>query len=235
MNRRALAITIIAALVGLGSWSGGASCAAADQAQANDRYSAAALYNLGNAYARSNNAALAVLSYERARVLAPTDPDIRANLRHVRETAGLPVQSENWMNQWGRFANPDTMYWLGLFGIGLAGTSFLRRRPDSQHRTALAATGILGLLLTTLSLWDCAATAPTLSESVVMQTAAATASPVSGTDPLFTLPAAAVVHVHDEHQGFVLIRDSQGREGWVARSKLTAVIPGRETSVGTTT
>ena len=34
-------------------------------------YDAAQLYNLGNAYARAGQSGLAVLSYERARLLAP--------------------------------------------------------------------------------------------------------------------------------------------------------------------
>src|SRR5271154_2724545 len=58
-------------------------------------YSAAALYNLGNAYARTGKPGLAVLNYERARLLEPNDPDINANLRHVREAAGLPAESRN--------------------------------------------------------------------------------------------------------------------------------------------
>ena len=42
-------------------------------------YSATELYNSANAYARSGKTALAVLAYERARLLAPTDPDLRWN------------------------------------------------------------------------------------------------------------------------------------------------------------
>ena len=41
-------------------------------------------YNLGNAEFRRGNIGAAILHYERARRLDPTDPDVLANLRHAR-------------------------------------------------------------------------------------------------------------------------------------------------------
>jgi hypothetical protein len=76
-----------------------------------------------------------------------------------------------------------------------------------------------------VAVWDAAATASLLTQSVVMQPSPASASPIQGAEPLFTVPPAEVVSVRDEHSGFALIRDSQDREGWVARSNLTAIIP----------
>jgi hypothetical protein len=230
MNARARLIAAALAVLGLGSWTGAACAAAADQSRAPTGYSAPALYNLGNSYARGGRPALAVLNYERARLLAPLDPDIRANLRHVRDAAGLPAQTGGWLSRHGRFANPDTMYWLGVLGLSLGGTSLLLRRlakdrPRSRHRGVLTAGAALGLLLTVLALWDSLATASILAQSVVMQPSPASASPIQGADPLFTVPQADVVGVRDEHAGFALIRDSQGREGWVASSNLTAIIP----------
>ena len=43
-------------------------------------YSAATLYNYANAFARAGKPGFAVLNYERARLLDPSDPDIDANL-----------------------------------------------------------------------------------------------------------------------------------------------------------
>ncbi len=76
-----------------------------------------------------------------------------------------------------------------------------------------------------LSLGDAIATAPTLHDYVVMAATPARTSPTSAVEPLFTAPLADVVNVRDEHQGFALIRDTQGREGWVARRDLAPVIP----------
>jgi len=224
INNRAWLIAMGFAVVGLGLGTGHAR-AAADQPQSPPVYSAPALYNLGNSYARAGKPAMAVLNYERARVLAPTDPDIQANLRHVRETAGLPAQSGHWLQQHSRLANPDTMYWLGVIGLALAGVSLLLRRLKFKYRGALAAAASLGLLLTALGVWDSAATAAILDESVVMQSSPASASPIAGAEPLFTVPQAEVVSVRDQHGEFALIRDPSGREGWVARANLTPIIP----------
>jgi len=224
INKRAGIIAMAFAVLGCALGIGRAR-AAADQPQTPPVYSAPALYNLGNSYARAGKPALAVLNYERARVLAPMDPDIQANLRHVRETAGLPAESGHWLKQHSRLANPDTMYWLGVIGLALAGVSLLLRRLKVGHRSALAATASVGLLLTALGLWDSVATAAILDESVVMQPSPASASPIAGAEPLFTVPQAEVVSVRDEHGEFSLIRDSSGREGWVARGNLTPIMP----------
>jgi tetratricopeptide (TPR) repeat protein len=48
-------------------------------------YSAAVLYNLASSYAQSGNNGLAILNYERALRLAPSDPDILGNLEAVRK------------------------------------------------------------------------------------------------------------------------------------------------------
>jgi hypothetical protein len=224
MNKPTLVITLSAALLGLGSWMVGSSRAAALDQPAGS-YSAAALYNAGNAYARTGKPALAVLDYERARLLAPMDPDLRENLHHVRESAGLPARGGSWLSEHDRLTDPNTMYWLGLFGLTLAGAGFLARRVSSKHRVALAGAAIAGLVLSAVSVCDALATASILNEAVVMQTSPADAAPISCGEPLFAVPQADIVHVRDEHQGFVLIRDSEGREGWVARTDLTSIIP----------
>ena len=48
-------------------------------------------YNLGNAAYKKGDLALAIKSYRRAQYLAPTDPDIRANLRYALEAVGAPI------------------------------------------------------------------------------------------------------------------------------------------------
>jgi hypothetical protein len=223
MKNRAVPLSLCGVLLGLAALSGVSQAAAEPSPQS--AYSAPALYNLGNFYARMGRPAMAVLNYERALVLAPRDPDIRANLRHVRESVGLPPQAGSWLSQHDRWADPNTLYWIGLLGLILAGASLLLRRPGSRHRTAFGAGAAVGVALMALALGDAMATASTLHESVAMFATPASASPISGTTPLFTVPPADVVSVRDEHGGFDLISDSQGREGWVASRDLQPVIP----------
>src|ERR1051326_2790731 len=46
-------------------------------------------YNLGNAWFRQGKMGLAVLNYERARRLAPRDPDLLANLKCAEQRRGV--------------------------------------------------------------------------------------------------------------------------------------------------
>jgi hypothetical protein len=232
MKQRAATLSFCVALLGLAAWSGTSQAAEAQEPPLPSAYSGSALYNLGNFYARLGRPAMAVLNYERALILAPRDPDIQANLRHVRESVGLPPQAGGWLHQHDRWANPNTLYWLGLFGMILAGVSLALRRPGSAHRTAFGAGVAVGVAFMAIAVGDAVATASTLHESVVMFATPASASPISGAEPLFTVPLADVVRVREEHGGFDLISDSQGREGWVADGDLQPVIPPREPARG---
>jgi hypothetical protein len=187
-------------------------------------YSAAQLYNSANAYARAGNTPLAVLEYERARVLAPTDADARSNLHRVRESAGLP-ENTGWLQEYGRFANPNTLYWIGLAGLAFGGGCVLALRFSGMRRGVLFAGALLGLAAVGASGFNAAANFMVLSESIALRPAPAGVSPIAGADAIFQVPAAAAVRVIDRHGGFELIRDSQGREGWVAATDLAAVIP----------
>jgi hypothetical protein len=204
-------------------------------------YNAAALYNLGNAYARAGKPGPAVLNYERARLLAPNDPDIQANLRFVRSSNKLPVDTPSWFERVFQFAGPTTLYWTGIIGILLAGGCLLAGRrpvPDADaieqlagqraaRLRALRRVGIaLGLALTGVTVCNAMVFWPVLHEAVILTAATPVrVSPVPMGDPLFTLPEAETVQMTDEHEGFVLIQTRTGKTGWVAASNLAPVVP----------
>ena len=235
MNSRKLVLSLGAAILGLAAISAASQAGTVDGPVIRSDYSAPALYDLGNFYARAGRPAMAVLNYERARILAPTDPDIQKNLSQVRESVGLPALHAGWLSQHDRLANLNTLYWLGVLGLAIIGAALLLRRARSRHRALLAGGAVVGGLLMALSLGDAIATASTLHECVVMAATPARTSPTSAVEPLFTVSLADVVNVRDEHQGFALIRDTQGREGWVARRDLAPVIPSAGTATDAST
>ena len=238
MNRRKLVLSLGAAILGLAALGGAGWAGTADSPVIRSAYSAPALYDLGNFYTRIGRPAMAVLNYERARIFAPTDPDIQKNLSYVRESVGLPAPHSGWLSQHDRLANPNTLYWIGVLGLAISGVTLLLRRArllrraSSKHRALLAGGAVVGGLLMALSLGDAIATASTLHEYVVMAATPARTSPTSAVEPLFTVPLADVVKVRDQHQGFALIRDTRGREGWVASRDLAPVIPSPDTLTG---
>lgn len=106
-----------------------------------DGYASAALhYNLGNAYFRSDQLGKAILQYEKARQLAPSDADIRhnlavANARQADEMDPLPAF---FLSQWwrGLRAQLSTNGWtaFGLLLLWTAAAGFLLWMFGSERR-----------------------------------------------------------------------------------------------------
>jgi hypothetical protein len=189
-------------------------------------YSAAGLYNLANSFARSGKPGMAVLNYERARLLAANDPDIEANLRFVRESAHLPAKSRNRLERMATMISPRAMAWLGALGILIAGVSLLAGEFVSRFRWLRRMAMAAGLGLAGLTFCNAAVLWPRLHAGVIISaTAPVRVSPVPMGDSLFVLPEAETVMIKAEHEGFVLIETGTGRTGWVSSANLAAVVP----------
>jgi hypothetical protein len=189
-------------------------------------YSAPALYNLANAYARTGKPGLAVLNYERARLLDPSDPDIDANLRHVREAAGLPPASRHLLDRVAGIASPQLLSWLGLTGLLMVGASALARLRYPDHRRKLLVAMLAGLSLLGVSVASAVAVWPIVHEAVVVaRTAPVRVSPVTNEEPIFTLPEASIVRISAKHDDFLLVKTQEGRTGWVPSANLARIVP----------
>ncbi len=189
-------------------------------------YSAAALYNLANADARAGKPGFAVLNYERAKLLDPNDPDIEANLNHVREAAGLPPEFRTQFERMSGIVGPPMLAWLGVAGLLIAGIGLLRLRFYPRPRRKFAVAAFLGLSLLGVSIGYGVTLWPIVHEAVVVtHTAPVRVSPTIIEETLFALPEASIVSTGAEHDGFVLIRTAAGRAGWVPSSNLAPILP----------
>ena len=110
-------------------------------------YSAAALYNSANAYARAGKPGLAVLNYERAHLLAPDDPDVDANLRFVRESAHVTPEPRRWIDRVVTLARPAVVAWLGVAGVIMLGAGLLAGHLTPRRRRTRGAALIVGAAL----------------------------------------------------------------------------------------
>lgn len=197
-------------------------------APAHTGYSAPALYNMANAYARAGKPGLVVLNYQRAKLLDPNDPDIDANLRHVREAAGLPPESRSRFDRLVGFSSPPIVAWVGVLGLLMAGVSALLRVHAKTHRRKLLAAMLAGFCLLGLSVRNAVALWPILHEAVVTaHSAQVRVSPVTTEAPLFELPEATLVTLRAERDDFVLIQTAAGRTGWTQRVNLVPIVPKR--------
>jgi hypothetical protein len=191
-------------------------------------YSAAGLYNLGNSYARAGKPGLAILNYERAGLLTPGDADIEANLRFVRTSARLPIESRNTIDRLGRIGSPFALAWIGVFGVALIGAGAVAAQMSSLHRRLRIAALLAGLMMIGLTICSGVALWPKLHSGVVIAASTpARVSPVPMGDSLFVLKEGETVRIGAEHEGFTLIRTAAGRSGWVANSHLAPIVPRR--------
>jgi hypothetical protein len=203
------------------------------QPSAQPSYSADELYNLGNSYARADKPGLAVLSYERAALLAPGDADINANLAYVRATAHVLIEPRS------RFASivqaiasivqaipPGPAAWLGVLGMAVAGIGLMAIRRKRLHPGMTVAAVLLGLALMALTAANAMLLWPRMHEAVVLiDQTPVRVSPVPMGDTAFVLREAESVTIIAEHDEYLLIRTAGGLSGWVARAAMGAVVP----------
>jgi hypothetical protein len=216
MQRAASALIFFACLAGL----------PADAQAARPGYSSTALYNLANAYAREGKPGMAVVNYERARLLAPDDPDIEANLLFVRRSVGLPPEPRSRLGRIAGAMRPTVAAWSGVLGLMLIAVALLAGRLQASHRWASRFALFVGIALIGVTAANGMMLWPRLHEAIVIAAAAPVrVSPAPMGDALFALKEAEAVSVVGEHEGFVLVRTSAGRTGWIWHADLASVVP----------
>ena len=190
------------------------------------RYSADGLYNLANSYAQAGKPGLAVLSYERAALLAPDDPDINANLAYVRTAAHVFMKPRNRLARLALAASPTSAAWLGVLGIALVGMGLVVRKVVRRFLWIPGGAILLGVALIALTVSNATLLWPRMHEAIVLvDQTPARVSPVPMADTAFVLREADSVTMTAVHEDFIFIRTDGGRSGWVARANLGAVIP----------
>ena len=193
---------------------------------ASQGFSVPVLFNLANAQFRDGQIGPAILNYERARWLAPNDPDIAANLDFARRKAGLPAEARSRMQPVFGMFSLNTWSVLGSIAIMMMAVVPLLKRVLPAQRFAFnaAATACVALLI---ALAGVASHWAQLDRVVITaRETAARVSPVTVVPPLFTLHAGETVMLKKLHGAFALIETGEGHEGWISRDAMTSVVPG---------
>jgi hypothetical protein len=189
-------------------------------------YSAAVLFNQANAYAHDGKTGLAVATYERARLLAPGDPNIVANLQTVREQAGLPDEHLGWLDRAVSWASPNLLAELGCLGLIFVGTGLLAVRSHGRMRTLFYLEVAAGIVLLALAGLGAVSTWQKANEAVVVaREASARISPAANGEVASKFREGETLAVHGRYQDFLLVEDASGNSGWVAQAEVMPVIP----------
>jgi len=196
-------------------------------------YSAPLCFNLGNAEAKAGHPGLAILNYERARYLAPGDPDIDHNLQLARKQAGLDPNSYRWWQILLRTASPIAGYLivagLALLILALAGNATVDKTKKPLLRRIFRAIFFVGipvcLLLGFVEL--CAIGLTNRIEGVIVtKDANLRLSPFESAESVGTIPEGELVTVEGRHNDYLWIEARNHHFGWIQEKDLEPVIAG---------
>ena len=192
-----------------------------------DGYSPAVLFNLGNAELRLGQTGDAILDYERARWLAPRDPDIAANLRFARQRAGLAAADESWTTQAADLLSANAWAWLGSAALvalcaGIVAAQFRGGRRAgwwwlANTASALVLLAAVGAVLVRAGQLDRAILPAKNTPALI--------SPFGSAKTAFEFPAGETVRIEKTHADYSFVRDAVGHAGWVSDSQVGRIVP----------
>lgn len=192
-------------------------------------------YNLGNAFYKTGDIAHAVLSYERARRLAPDDDDLRHNL----QLAGLmltdriePAPRLFILDWWEGLKaalslNGMTIGVFLLFTLTMGGFSGMLLARSYRARRAWFFGAMAGGALVLASgavLWAKIADLHRQDEAVVMAGITTVKnSPDTSSSDAFVLHAGVRVQITEAVEGWVKIRLADGKVGWMEKGAVEVI------------
>jgi len=193
-------------------------------------------YNLGNAYFKNQEVARAILWYERALKLDPSDADVRYNLEYARSLTQDKIEEvpEIFFEQWGHalcyLLPSNTWAALSLVFLALAvacALLYLLGTTSGRRRLGFFA-GIACLILAFLG-WDFAQwqrqEALAQDRAIVMRPVSSVKSSPSadGAKDLFILHEGTRVKILDNVGSYTNIELGDGRQGWIPAADIEVI------------
>lgn len=189
-------------------------------------------YNIGNAWLKAGQVGKAVLWYERAKRLAPSDPDLKFNLAHARTLVKDQAEASDDIFEtlffWERMVR---FFWVQTVLIGIsilfcfwAGIRIWRRQSVFAGPGNILAALFVMVSFVTVVHYYMELKRPF---AVIVEKEAAVRS---GTSPsavkLFTLHEGSKVRVVDRKNGHVKIMFSKEKKGWIDSRKAVMIQDG---------
>ncbi|MCR4994198.1 MAG: tetratricopeptide repeat protein [Bacteroidales bacterium] len=198
--------------------------------------SAPLYFNLGNCYYRQDSIARAILCYERARLLDPSDDDVRFNLEMARSKTVDRVMPANEMFFVTVFRNIilslslGTWTWMAILAfivmlISIAGYFFLPTLAGKKTGFTLAILSLLICIFANIAAYQQLHQMENHSNAIIMSPSVVIKSTPSesGTD-LFILHEGTRVEILDDTMNeWKEIRVSDGKEGWLHKSDIETI------------
>lgn len=188
-------------------------------------YAPSVLYNLGNSYAQKGMIGKALLNYERALKLDPSNSDILGNLDKLRKDAGLfPPE----MSMADRFFSVVSIDGWALIGLGcvvavavLLGCRLQLNPSKKMFGLSTAAAIVLFVVAVVGITYDYKNYNPLI---VVEKDVKLQVSPFDGASPVGAIAEGKTLQPLDKDYGeYVYVQDGSGRKGWLHRGAAEAV------------
>lgn len=184
-------------------------------------------YNLGNAYLQNGQPGKAVLHYERALLLQPGHPDVRANLNEARSQHNIPDNDTHALTEWAYHLSINGWAWLAIVSIWgilllLLLPQCLGSRPTTLHKAAaLLCLASFGTCLTGLAGYhlDRNRAIITANEAPLK------VSPTENSPAGLYLQGGESITPLREHNEHFLVEARNNRQGWLPKTQFTTIWP----------
>jgi tetratricopeptide (TPR) repeat protein len=190
-------------------------------------YSADVLFNLAVSYEHSGQPGKAILNYERALRLSPTDSDIKGNLHLLRKKNGLYSREFSWSEKFFQLLNMDQWLLSGL--VFLVIFSLLQLAVALQFPLSIVlkrTVSITCLFLITLSVAGALYRYPVYHAWVVTaEGSRLLLSPFDSSRSNGSIQAGRLVFPEKKHHEFTYIKDDTGRTGWIRSRDIEPIVP----------
>lgn len=183
-------------------------------------------YNLGNAYFKNNEIALAILNYERALKLSPGDEDIQHNLQIAQSHIADKVEAIPdlffivWLNQLNMWQSTNTWAWFSIisfvFLLMLVTWRLLRRQTNKQRLIFIFA--IIMFFLSAFSMFLALRAKYSFhkdQEAIIMKDCLIKSSPSETGTNLFEVHEGLKIEIQDSVNNYTEIRLADGKKGWI--------------------
>ena len=186
-------------------------------------------YNIANAYLKANDIGHVILWYERAKILAPNDPDLRFNLEYANTL--VKDKKDNTLNLmeilffWEHLVSPkmiqiSAVFFSFLFFTWAAIRALKRQKVFSGMGLILCSLFVLFTVVTGVDYYK-----PFVrSSAIVVEKEAAVRSGITpAATTLFTLHAGTKVRVEGTRDGYMKIVFSRDKIGWMKKEQATRI------------
>lgn len=197
--------------------------------------SAEVYYNLGNAYFKNGQTTQAILNYERALILKPSDKNIKHNLRFARtrvEDKSTVTENVVWNDTRNSVVNLFSAYGWGIFGIvSFIITLVLLGIYLFANKLWIRKTGFYGMFVTLFIVVLSNYFAFTQRNNRIQRSTAIVTAPIAEVKPspdsnskqLFTLSEGIKVKIKDTDGNWVQIELANGNLGWLPKDNITVI------------